>query len=420
MGSLSTRGVAGAATRLGSPRARARLLGHLWLSGLLVAVGGVPVRAQAPGEFDALFARARDALQKSDLSLARSLCRQAFERSGDPPGGGPNSSHAMELCGDVAMKQRRFRGAHRAFKRAAASSVSDRASRRRLLRKRRRAAREARLALEVERVHEIVRHDAAVDALMHQTSISARRRDEIRSAIDAAIQIYREDGDLSSERLATAVRALAFARAGLHEDAFADASTLAWAPENSKIVRSCALEATWISGAALERFDAAARAAVELNALRHEGLPEAKRRYARIRGLDAVCARYEETRAPGSCARLERDVTGAYTFTDFSIPRPKRELSDGDVERVHTQFLPAIEDCVREAARRSPDTYVGSELRIGWAIQPRGRATDVEIAPRRYKDDLEGCVTERVGWLRYPRFFSGERKTVTVPYRLGE
>src|SRR5439155_8718056 len=112
--------------------------------------------------------------------------------------------------------------------------------------------------------------------------------------------------------------------------------------------------------------DAAMRALIELNALRFEQMPEGKRRYMRIRGLDAMCQKYDDEHGAGSCARLEHEVTGRWSFTDYSQGKVKRELASDDLDRAHRQFLPAIEDCVRTSANANKEIFQNTDLQISW------------------------------------------------------
>ncbi|MCK6547671.1 hypothetical protein L6R52_17605, partial [Myxococcota bacterium] len=181
-------------------------------------------------------------------------------------------------------------------------------------------------------------------------------------------------------------------------------------------IRRVALEA--LVAAARDDLDALTAATLRLNAAEADGLGAEARPYHRRRGLDALCTRYDAAHGAGACARLEHERTGRWSFTDHTRARPRRELSSADLAAVHQQLLPAIEDCIRVAAKADPEQFRDTDLRISWTVQPKGHASDEEIAPKRYDASLGPCVRERLAWARYRRYTSGERKNVTIPYHL--
>jgi hypothetical protein len=368
-------------------------------------------------EYDTLMKKAREALAKQNLDEARASAEQALQKAGDPPEGGTRTANAHALIGDVEQKKKRPKTAAQAFKAAAHAAAGDASLRKRMLAKRRAAALEGQWTDEVERIDKIFGHDSTLDEARKRPWVGKEKRAETRVKLAQGASEYARDKDAARAELANAVRALVSVQSGAPEEGVPEAKAIA-EKKGGKAARMVALEALWIGAGKTNDLEASARAALELNALRAEQMPQAQRRYARMKGLDQLCDKYDHEHKAGACARLERQVTGTYTLRDLSKDKPKKELSETDLDRAHAAFLPALEDCVLTQARSAPDTYSQTDIQISWAIQPQGTVSDVEIAPKRYKDDLTPCVSERLAWLRYPRYTSPERKSVTIPYHL--
>jgi hypothetical protein len=164
--------------------------------------------------------------------------------------------------------------------------------------------------------------------------------------------------------------------------------------------------------ALLEKNDVegAAEAAIRFNQLKNPG--------GRSPLLDRACSRFEKEAGAGKCIRLEIKLTGEVSFTDFSTGRRIQELSEDDIDKVHAQALPALEDCVLAAAKREKEFYRGVEIQISWSIDTEGQVYDVDIAPSRNKNDIMPCAAARLKRLRYPKVVSKERKNVMIPYHL--
>lgn len=369
--------------------------------------------AQTPSddEWTRVMRDADAAIARGALDAAIVLARQAAKVSSEDPA---RAIRAHMLAGDLELKRKRPVNAARRYRDAAHLTIADPVARRRATSKRRAALATAKSAKRLAHATKLVEADALVREAEQSPRRPARGR-ALRAKLADAAALYRRDRDLVFADRALAARALVAARSGAIDEALAEASPLT-ARSQPPSIRRVALEA--LVAAAGRDLDALTAATLDLNAAEAETLPEARRRHHRRRGLDALCGRYDRAHAPGACARLEHERTGSWTFTDRSRERPRRELSDADVAVVHAQLLPALEACLRVAAKADPEQFRGTDVRIGWTIQPMGLVSDEEIAPKRYRGALEPCVRERLSWARYPRYTSGERKSVTIPYHL--
>lgn len=322
--------------------------------------------------------------------------------------------------GTAALKSKQYDTALRLFREASALADDDARLRNKTLGLRARAAKEAKATAETDRLKELREADAVLESAKKKRNLDEKQLTELVANLDKAASTYRADHDNEHADLARAIRVLVSVRSGKLEMS-GEAHTLSQNEKRGRGARKVALEALWYVAESQKDLEAAATSALELNALIAQSRPEDQRRYVRTYGLDALCTRYDaEKKSVGACARLEKKVTGQYTFTDLSRVAPKRELGEADIAHVHAQLLPAIEDCVLTAAKKALDAFVNTDVEIAWAIQPKGVVTDVEITPKRLRSDLESCVSERLSWARYPRYTSQERKAVRVPYHLDE
>jgi hypothetical protein len=382
------------------------------LTSLLISAG-------APSEdYEPLMKKAQALLAKSDLEEARAAAKEAFTKCGDPPEGGQHAMRAKALLGEIEVKRKRFKTAAHEFKEAMRFALDDHHARGRMLAKRRAAYEKASDKLRMDLADQIAKHDAVLLATLRKPFNPEGKRAEVRAQLASAMAVYKAEEDPIHVQWAAAARALVSAKSGAPDEALQEARPIADDKNTYRAVRATALEAIQSAALAKEDVDAATRAALMLNAALSESMPEDRRRYVRMKGLDTLCGRYEGEHGAGSCARLERESTGRYTFTDLSVGRVRKELSDDDLDRAHRQFLPAIEDCVLTSARANRDAYQSTDIQISWAIQPKGQASDIDIKPKRYERELMPCVEERIAWFRYPRYTSPERKTVTIPYHL--
>ncbi|MEW6435329.1 MAG: hypothetical protein AB1730_27865 [Myxococcota bacterium] len=126
--------------------------------------------------------------------------------------------------------------------------------------------------------------------------------------------------------------------------------------------------------------------------------------------LDRLCAKYDAARGAGACRRVEKDVTGQWTFRDFSKDRPSEALSPDQVKAVNEHYAPLLEECLSEQAQRltPPDAQ---RFQVSWTVQNDGRVREAHL--RRDLDDtlLARCLRRQFSAWRYPRF-TGELQHV--------
>lgn len=177
----------------------------------------------------------------------------------------------------------------------------------------------------------------------------------------------------------------------------------------------------------------AAWEALAQTALEQDALPEAVHALARAerigeegpatqplrpsRSLERACSKLDAREGPGSCARVVA-ATGAFLVTDASrgavlAQRPPEAMSD-----IHAEATLFLQDCLLTEARSDPSRYRGAHFELEWTIEEDGRATELDIRPRRWRPLADGCVGERLGWLRYPRVKAGVRETVSMSFDL--
>lgn len=391
----------------------------------MIAVAILLTAASPPsGAFEAAMRDSQTALTRGDLEGAKTFCKEAIDAAAlDPPNeveAELRAAKAHGRCGEIELKAKQPSAAMKSFREAGALSGEDRALRKKFLDLRARAAGEAKSQAEADKVKEVREKDELLEAARKRRGLDEKELAALAGELDAAAAFYRADQDRGRAELATAIKILVSVRSG-QTGVVGDAKAIVKDKKRGRAAKKVALEALWSAGEAGKDLELAAASALELNALAAEQKPPAQRRYLRSAGLDALCARYDaEQKKPGACARLEKKVTGDFTFTDLSRVPAKKELSDSDLAKIHAQLLPAIEDCVLTAAKKAVDAFANSDVEIAWAIQPKGHVTDLEITPKRVRPDLEGCISERLAWARYPRYTSQERKAVRVPYHLDE
>lgn len=387
--------------------------------GVHVAWSALVLFAQVGGEThlgasDARLVEARAALARGDLDKARGLCRESVEKHADAE---DRVFEANMLLGAVELKAKRYSPAFRAYHAASLSASLDSGARAAALKGRLRAAAEGKLKPDATQTQEVKTQDAEVDKLRKRRGFNDKARTEARATLARARAVYKLDKDRVRAELADAVGALVLVRGGKVEDGMREAKAFA-EKQRPRAVRLVALEALRAGAELGNDLELALDSAFEASALLADRLPEAERRYARAAGVDVLCVRYDEAHGKAACARRERRITGRFTFTDFSRAKAKSSLSEDDLARVHAQLLPALEECLLTAAKRAPDVFLGTDIEVGWVVQPSGRASDLEISPRRVRSDVGDCLDERLGWARYPIYSSDERTTVRIPFHL--
>ncbi len=375
------------------------------ITALLLAA---PSARGAPAEYSELVRATRAALAKKSFDEAADSCMRALAAvKGKEP---LEEARVHELCGDVEVKRERHLEAAKRYAAGARIAGEDLKYRRKLLFLRKQEAQRAKADKSVELANDLLEADRTLDQVVRRPRRSGDALEKTLSALADAAQVYRRDRDPDRAEEALALRALVLVRSAKPDDGLRAAERVVAKSSAPKRAAIIAHEAkTW---ALMDRGDAegAAGSAIMFNHLRS---PE-----QRSPLLDRACHLYDKANGDGSCARLEIKLTGDVTFTDFSLGKRKSELTDADIERVHAEALPALEDCVLSAARRDPEFFRGVDVQLSWTIDAEGRATDVEMSPNRNKKDIMPCAGPRIAKLRYPKVFSKERKNVTIPYHL--
>ncbi len=372
-----------------------------------LVLAGMPALGE-PDEYAQLIQATRAALAKRAFDEAAQDCRHAIQaaKRREPM----KEALALELCGDIETRRERHLEAARRYASAAKHSREDLKLRRKLLSLRKRAAEKAKAESSVALAAEVMEADRTLEQVTRRPRRGGDSLDKTLSALAEAAETYRKDRDRDRAEEALALRALVMVRSDKAEDGLRAVDRVLSKPNPSKYAALAAYEARTV--ALLDRGDnaGAATAAIAFNGLANPG--------ARSPLLDRACYRYDQEKGAGQCARLEIRVTGQVTFTDYSLAKRKRELTDEDIERVHAQALPALEACVLAAAKKEPEFYRNVDIQISWVIDPEGRAVDIELVPKRNKPDIMPCAQERLMRVRYPKVFSRERKNVTIPYHL--
>jgi len=376
-------------------------LGVVRFLALLIALA-IPLSAEArlTPECKAGLAKA-DALAKKGNNDEARAALDGLEKS-DPPEGGECTVRVLQRRGDLSddprLKAKLYRqAAHRATDQIALW----------------RTLTQARIAAEKKAQHP---KDAK-----RLGELLALERDLRGPKADQAIAAFTRDKDPLRAQWATAMKAKMLAASGDVAGARALAEPLI-VEKRSPFVRLAAQEALTQAAIVAKDPEGEARAALVVDALRAElaGKTPDERRFTRSPAADKACQRYERTAGDGRCAQLAKQLTGDYSFTDFSRGKPKKTVSREQLEQAQKQYSFAIEGCVREAASRNADgeLFENATFKIGWSVRPDGRAADVEIEPRRYDPVLGACVKERVAWFRYPRATDGQVQNISIPYAL--
>lgn len=134
------------------------------------------------------------------------------------------------------------------------------------------------------------------------------------------------------------------------------------------------------------------------------------RLWVRPAELDRLCTKYDASAGAGACRKLEKAVTGGWTFRDFSKDRPSDGLSPDQVKAVNEHYAPLLQVCLSDQARRliPPDAQ---RFEVSWTVQNDGRVRDAHL--RRDLEDslLAKCLRQQFSAWRYPRF-TGELQHV--------
>jgi hypothetical protein len=222
------------------------------------------------------------------------------------------------------------------------------------------------------------------------------------------------------EAEALAMKSRQLAASGASEEAITIAERVIKAGDDVPAwIRQIALDSALKASVATHDLEGQARYALLLNWMANHSLPEDQRRYARQPWVDTICERYDRKNGAGSCALLALKVTGEVSLHDRSLGRKVRTLQDNDVERAHQDFLPLVRDCLATATHADPERFEGEAgVDVSWGIDRNGRAVEVEVSPRRMREALGGCISERLSWFRYPKSDSQEMKFVSLSFEL--
>lgn len=362
---------------------------------------------------------ARAALAKGDDAAAGRAIDDALKRGEDPPEGGDCVSSAHRLQGDLAMKSDAHKRAALAYRNAAHHAGEDEKLWRTLTTLRLEALKKAGSKPAEDSLRRLLDQEAAIRRYARAAQVAKAALGSAEREIEAAQAALRADKDAIRAAYAGAVKAKVLAWSGESDRALQLAAQW-FAPERPPFVREIALEAAVRVAQAKGDLEGEVRFALQLNAVRARNLPPAERRYFRTPALDRICSRWEAKVGAGRCATVAKQLTGEYSFRDWSKLPPKPTLSVQDLELAQAQYLPAIKGCVEDAVKANQETtlFENASINISFTITSLGTTREVEISPRRYDTHLGGCVRERVASFRYPRARDGGVRTVSIPYQL--
>jgi hypothetical protein len=137
--------------------------------------------------------------------------------------------------------------------------------------------------------------------------------------------------------------------------------------------------------------------------------------------LEELCAKLDASAGAGSCRKLEKELTGGWTFRDFSKERGGAGLTGEQVKLVNAHYAPLLQECLTEQARRltPPDAQ---EFEVRWSVSNDGHVRDAHLRKDLDELPLAECLRRQFSFWRYPRF-EGElqhvqqRFTVTASTR---
>lgn len=153
-----------------------------------------------------------------------------------------------------------------------------------------------------------------------------------------------------------------------------------------------------------KRFEDAARFAIrDLQALTLAS-GRAEKTYVRSAETDAVCAAFDGQSGPGACRKLEKQLTGGWTFRDFSKDKPREGLSGDQVRTVNEHYLPLLQECLAAQAKRlRPPESARYDVR--WMVFNDGRVGEVHFKDGSLeKSELASCLRSQFETWRYPRY----------------
>jgi hypothetical protein len=126
--------------------------------------------------------------------------------------------------------------------------------------------------------------------------------------------------------------------------------------------------------------------------------------------LDAACSRLDARAGAGACRALERQLSGGWTFRDYSLEHAGEGLTPERVRVVNEHYAPLLQACLTEQARRlTPPDAQTFELR--WTVHNDGRVRDAHLQPDLDQLPLAKCLRAQFSSWRYPRF-EGELQNI--------
>ncbi len=104
--------------------------------------------------------------------------------------------------------------------------------------------------------------------------------------------------------------------------------------------------------------------------------------------------------------------------TDPTLPTSVDTLTNAQAVAPLKEIQGDLKACFKAEMESNPD--MPSQVTLSYTIMESGKATNIELDARELRDrPVVACVQKAVGTLRWPRF-SGERKNVSVPFKLGK
>lgn len=169
-------------------------------------------------------------------------------------------------------------------------------------------------------------------------------------------------------------------------------------------VRRRALAQLVAKARAEKKLDDAARFAIKDAQAFASTLPEAERAWGRPAETDVVCAAFDGANGPGSCRKLEKQLTGKWSFRDFSKEKPREGLTADQVRTVNEHYAPLLQECLSAQARRlKPPDAVRYEVR--WMVFNDGRVGEVHFKNANFDNsELGQCLRAQFETWRYPRY----------------
>lgn len=254
-----------------------------------------------------------------------------------------------------------------------------------------------------------------------QLSLDTSVRDEVQAVLKAEACLKKSERARKAERCLADSEALAAQRQDVYLQSRAAYVRALAAPEGKRLahltavderctslgclsVRRRALAELLSRARADRRVDEAARLSLRDAQLLATASAEPERQWVRTAEVDSTCAAYDEAHGQGACRKLERQITGRWTFRDFSKEEARDGLSADQVRTVNEHYAPLLQECLTAQARRlKPPDAVRYELR--WMVFNDGRVGEVHFKDAAHeRSALASCLREQFSTWRYPRY----------------